>query len=179
MAQIKLTKDISSKQFMWRNDPRINAWTRQNGLISEADQSNWFKKIETDNTIQMFGVLACADPERPSAGISVGTMGLTSISPIHGTAEFSLLIGPEYQNNGYGKAALIELLKYGFKHMRLNCIWGETFETNHALKMFLSLGMKEEGRLRSRYFKNGEYKDSIMVSILESEARSQSWWIGQ
>jgi len=198
MAPVKLTKNISSKQFMWRNDPRINAWTRQNGLISEADQANWFKKIETDNTIQMFGILAPSKflnkefsqmlrPDQASGVLgvdyhvdtNVGTCGLTSISPVHGTAEFSLLIGPEYQNNGYGKAALIELLKYGFNHLRLNCIWGETFEGNHALKMFLSLGMKEEGRLRSRYFKNGEYKDSIMVSILQSEARSQSWWNGQ
>lgn len=160
---ITLTKEISEKQFSWRNDPRITAWTRQNGLLSPLDQEQWLDKIARDPSIQMFGIIA------DQTGEEVGTMGLTSISQTHGTAEFSLLIDPEQHKKGYGKAALIALLKYGFDHLRLNVIFGETLHNNQARKMFKEIGFIEEGLLRSRYFKSGVYTDSIAFSILRSE----------
>lgn len=160
---IELAKYIPPSQaFEWRNDSSLNHWTRQNGLISRAHHEAWLKNIEEDPSIEMFGIWADSD-------LFVGVAGLTSISLIHGTAEFSLYIASDYKRNGYGKAALKELLKYGFHHRRLNIIWGETFVGNPALKMFLNLGMKEEGRLRQRYFKNGKYVDSIMVSLTREE----------
>lgn len=171
---IKLTKEISSLQLEWRNDPRIYQFTRQNGILSEADMMKWRAKIDSDPTIQMFGVEAYA--EDFNAYYEIGTAGLTDISYFHGTAEFSLLIGPKHQRQGFGKEALIELLKYGFKHLRLKTIWGETFVNNPAYKMFLSIGMKHEGTVRQRYFKNGEYTDCHIVSILEEEARAQAWF---
>lgn len=173
MTHVRLTKEISPKQFQWRNDPAITDWTRQNGLISPADQERWLQKIASDPSLQMFGILAETEDD---GWQNVGTCGLTSISLIHGTAEFSLLIGPEYQQKGYGKAALAALLRYGFEHLRLHCIWGETFEGNHALQMFKSLGMQEEGKVRARYFKNGVFRDATIVSILVNEAKEQSWW---
>jgi RimJ/RimL family protein N-acetyltransferase len=165
---IELTREISPKQREWRNDPAISNWTRQNGLLSESDMTKWRARIENAPTILMFGILC--------DGVESGTCGLTSVSLMHGTAEFSLLVDPKLHGRGIGKAALTELLKYGFMHLRLNCIWGETMEGNHALKLFLSLGMKEEGRARRRYFKNGEYKDSIFISILREEAERQPWF---
>lgn len=166
---VALSKRLSPKQLEWRNNPSVHAWTRQNGLLSIVDQVKWLEKIENDPTIEMFGII---DPN----GLNVGTCGLTSISTIHGTAEFSLFIGPEHQRKGYAKSALIELLLYGFKNLRLHCIWGETFEGNPALKLFEDLGFQREGTLRERYYKNGSYVDSFMVSVLEREARERDWW---
>jgi RimJ/RimL family protein N-acetyltransferase len=166
---VSLTRELSAKQHEWRNHPSITAFTRQNGLISDADMGRWYEKIQTDPTIQMFGI-------KTDAGQITGTCGLTSISHVHGSAEFSLLIGPEYHRRGYGRAALIELLKYGFKNLRLNCIWWETFEGNPARTLFKELGMMEEGKCRQRYFKNGAYVDSYIISILRSDAEQQTWW---
>lgn len=167
--KVQLISDISDSQMQWRNDPSIYRYTRQNGIISQADMDRWKERIKNDPSIKMFGILTPYEE-------NCGTCGLTSISPVHGTAEFSLLIGPEYQRNGYGKAALIELLKYGFKHLRLHLVFGETFVTNPAFEMFKKLGMKEEGRVRQRYFKDGNYEDAYIVSILKEEAVLQPWW---
>lgn len=179
MKKVTLTKEISPYQMEWRNHPSINAWTRQNGIIGKRDMVKWFDKLDYDSSIEMFGVISEIEyfiPDYQCSNKNIGTCGLTSINHIHGSAEFSLLISPEYQGKGYGTAALAELLKYGFKNLRLNCIWGETFTNNPALKMFLKLGMVEEGRLRQRYYKNGEYTDSIMISITEKEAREKAWF---
>jgi len=166
---IILSPHISSKQLEWRNDPKIYAWTRQNGLLSPSDHEKWLARIQSDPTIKMFGI-------ESDYGLEVGTCGLTSINPTHGTAEFSLFIAPEHHKKGYGKPALQKLLSYGFKHMRLNCIFGETFEGNHAKNMFLSIGMIEEGKLQSRYFKHGQYINTFMVSITHDQAKEQSWY---
>jgi UDP-4-amino-4,6-dideoxy-N-acetyl-beta-L-altrosamine N-acetyltransferase len=166
---IRLTKNLNSENmFHWRNKAEIYNWTRQNGLISRAHHDAWFERIKTDPTIQMFTI--------ESGDSDIGVCGLTSISMEHGSAEFSLYIDPSLHKHGYGRAALIELLKYGFNHLRLNSIWGECFRGNHAMKMFTSLGMKTEGHVRERYFKNGEYLDAYIVSILVREAKDQSWF---
>ncbi len=168
MSLVQLTRTISKKQLSWRNDPRIHAFTRQNGILSDAEHAGWLERIHKDPSILMFGIKDNND--------EIGTCGLTSISLIHGTAEFSLLIDPDKHQKGYGKDALKQLLRYGFDHLRLNLIFGETFVGNHAIKMFLNLGMKKEGQLRSRYFKNGKHIDSIMVSITKEEAEKEAWW---
>ncbi len=164
---VELVSELSDKQFEWRNHPSIYKFTRQNGLLTPGQHAEWLRHIERDRTIQMFGLR--------SNGAAVGTAGLTNISIQHGTAEFSLLIAPNFHRQGYGRAALIALLRYGFNHMRLHCIWGETFTTNPAFEMFKKLGFIEEGRVRQRYFKEGEYQDAFIVSMLRSEFMEKEW----
>lgn len=159
---IELDSEISHKQLYWRNHPAVTAWTRQNGLISALDMKKWFEKIDNDPTIKMFGIVEMHDGD-------IGTCGFTSISHVHGTAEFSLFIAPNHQKKGYGEEALIMLLKYGFHHMRFNLIFGETFEHNPARNLFKKIGFKEEGLLRQRYFKSGYYINSIPISITGEE----------
>lgn len=159
---ITLTSALPPQQEEWRNDPRIYRWTRQNGPLSVGASKEWLERIQKDPCIKMFGIL---EP----AGAFVGTCGLTSIDYVHRKAEFSCFIAPEHQSKGYGKAALIELFNYGFNHLNLNRIWGETLVGNPALKIFLSLGMKKEGRLHETYYKDGAYSDSIIIGILKED----------
>jgi RimJ/RimL family protein N-acetyltransferase len=148
------------------------AFINGRGKMVRSMNSKWRrgrKKLKSDRSIQMFGILN--DKE-----MNIGTCGLTSIDLVHRSAEFSLLIAPDYHKNGYGRAALKQLLHYGFTHLGLHSIWGETFQGNPAFKLFLSLGMHDDGMLRERYFKNGRYLDAVAVSILDHEAAAQEWW---
>jgi RimJ/RimL family protein N-acetyltransferase len=165
---VSLVRQIPDMHLEWRNRPSIYKWTRQNGILSQEEHERWLERIRTDRSTLMFGIKEGTE--------FIGCAGLTSISNDHGSAEFSLFIAPEHQKNGYGKDALIKLLRYGFKNLRLNSIWGETFEGNSALKLFKDLGMTEDGLLRKRYFKNGEYIDAHLISILIEEAKCQPWW---
>ena len=103
-------------------------------------------------------------------GEIIGTAGLTSISRQHRTAEFSLLIGPEYQGSGLAKAALIRLLEYGFMRLDLEVIYGEAINNNvKALACYEDVGFTKEGTLRSRYYKIGKRYDSTMFSMLKED----------
>ena len=149
------------KALLWRNDARVWRWCRQNTLISNDAHQRWLDRIERDPSIKMFGI--AVNDER------VGVCGLTSISPINQSAEFSLYIAPEHQGNGHGKKALLVLLRHGFLDLNLNRIWGESFDGNPAKKTFLEIGMRSEGVLRETYFRQGRFIDSEIFSMLRSE----------
>lgn len=181
---IRLSPDIPAEARAWRNEPIIHNWCRQNHLISSAQQEDWLKKIETDPSVKMFAVMDIAesldemhrDPkgDKPhwksyDLEIPVGVCGLTSLSLIHRSAEFSLYIAPGYLGNGYAKPALLELLKYGFIQLGLNRIWGEVFAGNPALAIFKDLGFIEEGVCRQSYYKGGTFINSHIISILRGE----------
>jgi RimJ/RimL family protein N-acetyltransferase len=100
---------------------------------------------------------------------TVGCAGLTDIDHVNSRAEFSCYIGPEYQKNGYGSKALKTLFTYGFKYLNLYSVWGETYNGNPALKMFLGIGMKNDGIRRSHYYRDGSYIDATLVSVLKKE----------
>jgi len=152
-----------AKLKLWRNDPKVYEWCRQNTLISYDDQIEWFHRQRDDPSIRMFLV-------RTGHEI-VGVAGLTDIDLINRRAEFSMYIGPEHQGQRYAKPALKTLFHYGFNTMGLNRIWGETFEGNRALGIFKAMGMEVEGERKEFYFKNGHYINCTLVSISGDEFR--------
>lgn len=170
---IRLVKEISPEARNWRNHPQVLSCTRGSELLSERDQQKWLEKIENDESIQMFGLQLVQESKVKDMVLKpkiIGTCGLTSIRPIHRTAEWSLLIGPPYQGKGLAKPSLKLLLDYGFLNLGLNRIWGEIFETNEkSLKLALDLGFKEEGRARQSYYKDGKFIDSIYVGLLRQD----------
>jgi len=166
-----LIADDLGYMFEWRNDPRINHWTRQNDVISSASHKAWFERQAHDPKIKMYAIDSGCVGKHWQAPI-LGVCGLTDIDLINRRAEFSLYIGPEYHGNGYGEAALRLLLEKGFKTYGLNSIWGETFDGNPAAKMVEKIGFKKEGTRRAFYFRDGKFIDAHLYSILNSEFQS-------
>ena len=100
----------------------------------------------------------------------VGQCGLTSIDYVNGNAEYSMLIGPEHQGNGYATMAMKELLRVAFDVLRLHLVWGEIYKFNKKGKeVAIRSGMKVDGTLRDRYYRNGKYVDVVHVSMTEYE----------
>lgn len=147
--------------FKWRNDPLIFQWCRQYEELNWLNHLEWFSQVQKDPKIKMYMVY--------DGGTLVGVCGFTDVDWINRRAEFSLYIGPEFHGDGLGIAALGALLGHGFNALNLNCIWGECFDGNPAMKTFKKLGFKEEGRRRQFYYREGKYIDAILVSILKDE----------
>lgn len=165
-----LVKDIPRDALAWRNAPIINKWCRQVTDISSFSHSRWLEKIETDPTIEMYGILDKSKVMVQMLDLEIGVCGFTSINHINQSAEFSLYIAPKYQKKGFGADALRLLCNHGFKSMNLNRIWGEVFIGNPAMKIFQQLGFVLEGHLRQSYFKDGKFIDSEIISLLRGEA---------
>jgi diamine N-acetyltransferase len=162
-SSVSLVKTIDYwKNMEARNLPEVKRWCRQSGILGEVQQEAWGTKINEDPAIEMFGIQADDN--------MVGTCGLTDINYIHSTAEYSMLIFPEEQGNGYATQGLRLLLDHAFLDLGLYNIWGEIFKENRAGKSIAQkLGFTYDGTLRSRYFKEGKRIDTEIWSILATE----------
>lgn len=148
------------KLFEWRNDPRIMKWTRQHMPLHMEDHIEWYEWQRKDTKTEMFAV---------DADGLAGVAGLTDIDMVNRRAEFSLYIDPDQHGKGLGESSLRGLLRYGFRNINLNSIWGEAFEKNPAMYLFRKVGMTQTGFRRSFYYRNGRYLNAHMFGILKSE----------
>ncbi len=151
------------KIFMFRNDSNIWQWCRQNDVLHWENHLKWYHKQAADPSISMYAIHYANSHEL------VGVCGLTSIDLVNSRAEFSLLIGSDYQKKGYGKAAMRALFRKGFDDYNLNLIWGESFEGNPAIEMFKKFGMTQDGIRRRFYFRGGIYLDAYLFSMTRRE----------
>lgn len=150
----------------WRNDPENRKFYREYRVLTIEDKKKWYNdKILNDNSWQFFVV-----KPRENKDKIIGTVGLTYINFLYRTAEFSITLGDrEYRGKGYGSDMLKTIMKYGFNDLNLNRIWCEVYSNNAAIEIYEKVGFVKEGTLRQNVFKDGEYLDSTILSILKDE----------
>ncbi len=150
----------------WRNDHRIWRWTRQNDLISDAEQVRWFNRQSDDPTIKMYKIVAENERNKKAP---VGVCGLTSINPVNRSAEISLYIAPEAQGRGIAPHAFRCIVLHGFLNLGLNSIYADVFAGNPVTKVLDKVGFRHEGTRRQAYWKDGQFTDAHFYSILAED----------
>jgi len=160
----------------WRNLPEMRRWFREYRELTWGEHIEYWKSranrkdechfVVSTQTVNVFDP-SVHDLKNPFTVI--GYAGLTKIHPVNRTAEFGIYLAPEYQGKGFGKDALITLLRYGFEELNLNRIWAEVYAGNNALKLYQRIGFKQEGTLHEHVFKDGSYIDSYMIGLLRTE----------
>ncbi len=74
------------------------------------------------------------------------------------------------KGKGYGKEAMLALLKYAFKEKNMNRFWLDVYPDNIiGIKLYEGLGMHCDGVLRQNYKSERGYLDQIIYSMLKSE----------
>ena len=100
----------------------------------------------------------------------LGTACVVNIDYSRKSLEWGYGIDPNYWGKGYILQIQESLKEYIFSKLIFNRIYGHTFINNkRAISSLTSTGMKEEGIARQYYFKNGNYIDSWMYSMLRKD----------
>jgi len=100
----------------------------------------------------------------------IGEIGFRTIKWFNRKAEISLFIAPEYQGKGYGKQALLMLMKFAFKKMNLYRLEAEVIDYNEKAKsLFEKARFILEGRLRDAKYNDGKYYDVLRYGLLKDE----------
>jgi len=74
------------------------------------------------------------------------------------------------KGKGYGRKTLNKIKDYCFKELQCHRLWLDVLEVNErACYLYQSEGFKEEGLLRESIFKDGEFQNLKIMSMLESE----------
>lgn len=103
-------------------------------------------------------------------GQYVGNINLTQINYVNRSAEFSIMIGEtSMRGKGIGMSASQQVLKHGFNDLGLHRIWLTCTENNEiAFHLYKKLGFEVEGVMRNAVYKDGCFKNLILMSVLNS-----------
>jgi RimJ/RimL family protein N-acetyltransferase len=104
----------------------------------------------------------------------VGYFRLSNYSELNRNIYIGADIDPQYQGQGLGYRAYCEFLPVLFKKYNLHKITLEVLSTNaRALNLYKKIGFITEGIKRQEVLKNGQWFDSIIMSILHQEYEKQ------
>lgn len=90
-------------------------------------------------------------------------------------AEVGWVFNPDFHGHGYATEAARELVRLSFDELGMHRIWAQIDPRNTAsARLCERLGMRHEAHLRQDMWLKGEWTDSAIYAILESEWRCLS-----
>jgi RimJ/RimL family protein N-acetyltransferase len=160
-------EDLNRLQ-VWANDPDIQymlgGWHFPTNM---NDQKKWFEALSCNSNHQRFIIIN-------EGNVAVGMANLVNINFKDGNAEHGLLLDPQFQGKGYGYDVVTTIMKYAFEELRLNRLETTIIANNTpSLSLFEKCKWKQEGILRSWYYRKGQYIDKVFLGILKEEFSSK------
>ncbi|ONI69833.1 GNAT family N-acetyltransferase [Kribbella sp. ALI-6-A] len=146
------------------DDPEVAKLTGSHGTISDEKALEWLRtrKDQPDRLD-----LAIVDK---ASGEAVGEVVLNEYDPDNRSCNFRILIGPAGRNRGLGTEATRLIVGYGIERLGLHRISLGVYAFNpRAQRAYEKAGFVVEGRLRDELYWDGEWVDSIVMSVLETE----------
>lgn len=93
-------------------------------------------------------------------------LGLNGVS----AAKLGYAVRARDWGRGYATDAVRTMMAFGFETLGLHRISAAVGPTNSAsLAVLKKIGMTDEGRIRDHVFTNGEWRDSLLYSMLRHE----------
>ncbi|MBS5335295.1 MAG: GNAT family protein [Anaerovoracaceae bacterium] len=133
--------------------------------ISSVQQAAWFENAVKDRNNLRLTIVSIENDE------ILGMVNLVNIDWKSRVAFSGIrLFGEEHRGKGYGKDAVLAIMKYAFEELGLNRIEGSIIETNEASKrLYERCGWKVEGIKREAVYQCGRYYDELQVAVLRKD----------
>ena len=154
----------------WRNDADvIEGLGSPYRFVNLQAEETWFADYQNNRATQLRLAIVNNKNEK-----LIGMGSLVKIDSISRSAEFSLQIGDkDFWGMGIGKWVTKSIMSHAFNHLNLNRIYLYVLDENkRAQAVYHAAGFQNEGILREAVFKDGEYKDLIVMSVIRREFKS-------
>jgi len=128
--------------------------------------TDWMKatRIATDGDRMVFAV--------ELDGQVIGDVLVRTGQLAHRQAEIGWVLNPEYHGHGYATEAARDLIELAFGSLDMHRVWAQLDPRNTAsARVCERLGMRHEAHLRQDMWLKGEWTDSVIYAILDSEWR--------
>jgi [ribosomal protein S5]-alanine N-acetyltransferase len=149
----------------WLNDARVTRTLRARGPITIEAEREWIARVTRDPAHMVCALVRRRDDRM------IGSAGLHGIDTQARSAEYGIHIGiPAMWGKGYGTETTRLLLEHAFRTMNLHRVWLRTHADNHAgLRAYEKAGFGVEGVQRDAVFRDGGYKDMVLMAILRPD----------
>jgi RimJ/RimL family protein N-acetyltransferase len=133
--------------------------------VSRADEIKWLESVSMANPREKVFAI------ETSSGRLIGSVGLRDINWVERKAELGIMIGEtDCWGQGFGTAAILEVLRIAFKKMNFNRVWLRVYENNsRAIRVYEKCGFRQEGILREDHYSGGSYHNTLVMGILKRE----------
>ena len=107
-------------------------------------------------------------------GEVAGHVAVHGITPPALIATLGIMMGPPYQNGGYGREAVLLALRLAFLEMGARKMELEVYSFNErAVRVYEQLGFTVEGRRRNAVVHRGAFCDQLLMGMLDAEYYEQ------
>ena len=140
-------------------------------MLNHALQKKWFDSVIVSDSVRyyIFEKKSAID-KNEVAWHKIGLIRTSEIDYINRSICVGGDIAEAYRGNGYSKIMYDMLLSLVFDYYNMHRAWLYVMENNTvALNLYKKVGFQEEGRQRKAIFRDGEYYDYIMMSMLVEE----------
>jgi ribosomal-protein-alanine N-acetyltransferase len=105
-----------------------------------------------------------------STNTLIGYFGFWRIEQKHCRGEIGYALHPKYWGKGYMRETFQTMMKFGFKNLKLHSVEANVNPDNlDSIKLLENAGFKKEAYFRENFLFNGEFKDSVIYSLLECD----------
>lgn len=159
-----LRENDSEILFDWINDRDLVILNAPYSPVGEHAHQEWFKSVQVSTDSVIFSIRKCMDDA------IIGSCQLGQIRNVHRTAQLQIRIGlAQERGRGFGTEAVKLLVAFGFRDLNLHRIGLTVFAENVAArKAYVNAGFVEEGCMRKAVWIDGEYRDLIVMGILNN-----------
>ncbi|WP_241596763.1 GNAT family N-acetyltransferase [Rosenbergiella epipactidis] len=110
----------------------------------------------------------CLIISEKTTGIPIGVTGFIERSD--GIAEVGFILKPEFQEKGYGRESLKDIIQFALTHYHYHKLVATVTSGNEASRRTLvSAGFLQEGTLRKNYYLKGSWQDDWLFGLLREE----------
>ena len=146
------------RMYAWTHDPEVTRWSGTEPISQPVpDFVRRFRRrrSDTDRSRRLFAVLT-------KEGEMIGRVGCFNMK--EDEAELGIVIGEKaYWGQGYGREAIIVLVRHLFETTGLRRVYLHTFRHNgRAQRCFAACGFRSLGPVKSFSFDRGEHEDVEM-----------------
>ena len=146
-GDIDLLFNLENDEKLWKYSNRSQPYSR---YLLQKYIANAHKDIFEVRQVKF----TICNPE----GGAVGFIDLFEYEPLHHRAGVGLVLRQQYQNKGYGKAALQLIAVYAQKYLQLHQLYANIAEENRvSIQLFERQGYIFSGKKKDWNFYEGEY----------------------
>jgi RimJ/RimL family protein N-acetyltransferase len=154
----------------WFGDPEVREWLLTGHIpMTLANEHAFYARMEASDSDYVFEI-HLAENDR-----YIGNCGINGVKLPERNGEIGIVIGAkDCWNQGYGRDALLTLMRFGFETLGLHRLAIKAVADNErSAHLYPALGFTEVGREREAQYLHGRFWDEIVWDMLEDEWRAR------